>query len=804
MNSAKTAAPSSLQLQGIARFGGGKAGDRRVKTTLQGGLYTAPFVAFGIATIAYGIFGLIVWPPQSWTLVLTLIAAVLISGSFQMHVGRAPGFPFVGVSVTMLAIHPTENTPLFDVCIWAIGLVISQLILRRNATQALYLTGLNSVAAFAFVAVERALTELGIWLILSFLAATLSYYAIFLAGEFTRQWVQHHPEQSFRWNMLSLPRTGVVVLVVAVTATLINTFDVAVLPWLEQDPHASRTSFIVLLAALIFFLVGQRIRYTESERRLKGILDAAIELPHESGAGLAATLQSRVRDIVQAKQVDLRSTGPGPGEIGSVLCLEPGQEQYLIAANKVDGLPFTREDERTLTTLADMASEAARVQYEVVSLERRANTDPLTGLPNYGAFQLALDDANENRPYHDGVGLMFLDLDNFKHLNDTYGHPAGDELLRVVAERLQSASGGGDFVARVGGDEFVVILTGKVSLEQAKDDADRIIEAISQPLMLEGRDMQPIVSAGLAYSSHRELSAQTLVEDADRTMLQVKRSRRKGDGGDNSEGSIVGISSHRSSRTNDIVARAIRSNRLSLAFQPIVSIADNRIWAFEALVRYIDPELGPISPPSLVARAKSLGLLNELTIQVVNKALDAAEEFQRLAPGIDCMTVNLELHQISDDQLGPFIRDAARARPHISLCVELNERSLRNLTDELRDDAENLQKAGVIIALDDYGSDDSSVGALVRSPMDILKIDRSLIDDLGDPRQREFIKALQGFGSSLDHQMVVEGIEHPDMVEVMTSLGVRNAQGYYYGRPLSFALTVDRLKRTGTRAVIDQ
>jgi EAL domain-containing protein (putative c-di-GMP-specific phosphodiesterase class I) len=265
----------------------------------------------------------------------------------------------------------------------------------------------------------------------------------------------------------------------------------------------------------------------------------------------------------------------------------------------------------------------------------------------------------------------------------------------------------------------------------------------------------------------------------------------------------VSIAAHRSTRTNDIVARAIRDNKLLLAFQPIVSIDQGKIWAFEALVRYVDPELGPISPPSLVARAKSLGLMNELTKQVVTKALEAAEEFRRLEPGIRCMTVNVELGQISEDELGPFIRDAARAHPDLSLCIELNEHSLRSVTADLRRDAKLMQDAGILIALDDYGSDDSSVGALVRIPMDILKIDKGLIDDLGDVRQREVIKALQGFGDNLGFTTVVEGIENQSMVDVIVELGVRSAQGYYYGRPISFARTMDRLRRGGTRATLD-
>lgn len=773
---------------------------RRIHATQRDLLFASPFVIFALATIGYGVYGLFGSTPASLTLVLTVIAGVVIAGTFQLPVGRIPGLPLVGVAIVMLAIQPAGESLSLGVCIWAIGLVISQTILRRNFLYALYLTGLSSVAAFAFVAIQTGLVAAGVWIPVSFLVATIAYYAMVLLGEFARQWGRSAHDRGFGLSALSPQRIGVVILVVTVTATLMHFVDASVINWLEHNPNANLTPFVVLLTALVFYVLAQRMRYSTIERRLSTMVAAAVELPRETGSGLADALQCRAQSILQANYVTLRRRAPGPGEIGVKVSLEPGVDQYLIASRKVGGAPFGRDDEHALATLAHMASEAARIQGEVDTLERRANTDPLTGLPNYGAFQQALVEANEHRPYHEGIALLFIDLDEFKKLNDNFGHLAGDELLKAVADRLHSAAGGGDVVSRVGGDEFVVILTGLVSLEEAKESADRIVEAVSQPLMLEGQIMRPIVSAGLAFSSHRELDAQTLVADADRTMLQVKRLRRP-DGP--IEGSVVSISSHRSTRTNDIVARAIRDDRLVLAFQPIVSVDQSTIWAFEALVRYVDPELGPISPPSLVARAKSLGLMNDLTKQIITKALEAAVEFQRIEPSIRCMTVNLELGQISESELGPFIREAAQAHPNISLCIELNERSLHSVTDELRCEAQILQDAGVLIALDDYGSNDSSVGALVRFPMDILKLDKSLIDDLDDLRQREIIKSLQGFGDNLNYKVVVEGIETPAMVAVMAELGVRSAQGYFYGKPLSFSRTIDRLQRYGTEAAID-
>lgn len=768
-------------------------------STKRENLFAAPFVVFAILVIGTGVYSLVGSPLQSWTLALTVIVGVLISGPFRVYLGRDRGLPLVGVGVTMLAISPTPDTPQLGVCLWAAGILISQLILRRNLLHATYIAGLASLAAFVFVTVHSLLTGVGIWLLPSFLIAAAAYYLLFLLGELARQRNQTDEGPGFSITSLSPARIGLLVLAVGSAATLMNLLNTYIIPWLEHDPEIRRAPFVVLLTALAFYLLAQRSRNAAIERRLRAVVDAAVELPREASGGLADALRNRAQSIVQADAVELRRHAPEPHEIGAEITLEAGVDQYLVASRTLGGAPFAREDARALATLAHMASEAARIQYEVNSLERRANTDPLTGLPNYGAFQRALVDANENREYHEGIALLFIDLDNFKTLNDNHGHPAGDEMLRQVATRLQSAAGGGDFVSRVGGDEFVVILTGLVSAEQAKESADRIIAAVSEPLEIEGHDMRPVVSAGLAFSNHRELDAQTLVADADRTMLHVKRTRRQ-DGP--AESSSVGLSEHRSTRTNDIVARAIRMNRLGLAFQPIVSIDEGKIWAFEALVRYIDPELGPISPPSLVARAKSLGLMNELTKQVITKALHAATEFRRLEPSITCMTVNLELGQISDAELGPFIRESARAHPDITLCVELNERSLRTITEELRRDALALQAAGVTLALDDYGSDDSSVGALVHFPMNILKIDKSLISNLDDQRQREVIKSLQGFGDNLDYTVVVEGIETTAMAGVLHGLGVRSAQGYHYGRPISLPLTLERLRRHGTVACI--
>lgn len=771
----------------------------RFRLSVYDRVFVTPFIALAVGVLAYAIYGVIVTPPDSWTVELVTVLGCVMCAHLRLPTGRISGLPMLGVAVSLLAISRPASEYLLAVAIWSLGLMISQVMLLRSVAVALYVVGISAVGGVAFVVVHNELTNAGLWQIVSYTAASLCYFGIALLLEFIRGRGRWGLDQRFGLSALSPVRVLGVVLIVAVVSTLMNAIDSAVIPWLEHDPDARLTPLVILLAATLFLVIAQRARFRTVHRRLSGVVTAAVELPWATETGLRKALEVRAQVVLQAGETEVRDEPPGPGEIGSPVRLESGVDEYIVASRRLGALPLGRDEEQALTALAHMASETARIQHDVDSLERRANSDPLTGLPNYGAFQAALIEANENRSYHSGIAVLFIDLDNFKKLNDSRGHHTGDELLKAVADRLRGSVGGRDFVSRIGGDEFVAILTELQTVAQSKELADGIIHDIGMPLTLDGQEFRPVVSAGLAFSGHREIDAQLLVVDADRSMLQVKRSRRQGGP---AEGSSVSIASHRSTRTNDIVARAITEDRLTLAFQPIVSIDQGRIWAFEALVRYIDPELGPISPSSLVARAKSLGLMNELTRQIILKAMDAAEKFHALEPSIACMTVNLELGQIGEQHLGPFIRDVAKSHPNVSLCIELNERSLRSVTDDLRREAEVMQDAGVIIALDDYGSDDSSVGALVRFPMDILKIDKSLIDDLGDVRQREVIKALQGFGDNLDYTMVVEGIESPDMVDVMVELGVRSAQGYYFGRPQSFRQTMDRIRTHGTTAVI--
>ncbi|SDZ51338.1 EAL domain-containing protein [Herbiconiux ginsengi] len=786
-------------------------------------------VVVAMATASVGVVSGLTSPPPNWITCVVFLISVGVTAVYQMPIGRVTGLPPFGVAGALLIVGATGANPALEVGLWTMAYFASRAITTRSLWMSAQWTGVAALGGIGFVALSRWLLSLGWYPPLVIVLSVLAYMLIVLALEFVRERGRWSIEHTFGISALSPWRLlGVLAMcsAVAIAVYVASTGMLGVVDGSEEELRLARDTIPLLVVALVFYGAAKRRQTRNSERRLSGVVDAARALPWDVQQDPKETMVEFARRAIDAAEFDVRRTPPGRNEIGARFSsinvtdpqltpesMVPGAEvsehqedaveptEYLVASRKNGGAPFAPDDELALDAIGHIASETARVRGAYDTLLDRVDRDSLTGLPNYNAFQRSLARLNEDRSYASGIAVLFIDLDQFKRLNDTEGHHIGDEVLSTVATRLRASVRPHDFVARVGGDEFVVVLTKLQSLAESKAVADHIVANIGAPAMLGGREYRPLVSVGLAYSGHQETDPQSIVVDADHSMLAIKKSRRQG--GPSFESSI-GISPHRSSRINEIVAKAIDDGILNVVYQPIVNTVEDKIWAFESLVRYTHPELGRISTSSLIEKAKGLGRMDLLTKQVIEASLKAAREFRKIVPGISVMTINLEVEQIRDEHVGAFLKDIVPRYPDVSLCLELNERSTKDIDDDLRAQAEHFRQLGMLIALDDYGSEASSVGALVRIPMDILKIDRSLVDNLDDTRQREVVRALQGFGDAFDYSTVVEGIETQDAVDILVGIGVRHAQGFFYGRPVPFAQTMSRLKAYGAAGTVSR
>lgn len=776
------------------------------------------FAIVGVFLILNSLFWEALGPATSWSVAGAGVLCAAALHLCRFSIGTVPHRSAVlGLSVVALPALSAIIAPWAAVGIIALGVALTALARSRRAAVALYSAGLAGTGGITAVAAFVGLSQVIDFEALAWALACVAHIALTLVVEVLRlRFTKARRNLRDVWALSStrLAALSATCMALAFVAAALGTQGIT--------DNSRRLNAIVVLLGLTLAAVGTKfvMRNLVMRRRLIGLIAGASDISAsgrksavssravlspaaaaaKDGAEITAMLCSAVADAIGGESVSLRRYPARRGEISATVTLREDTVRYIVARRDPMDLHFTGDDRITLQALAHAANVVIKARANIGGLTARANTDPLTGLPNYGAFHAALANINDNRGYSEAIAVLFIDLDDFKRLNDRYGHHVGDDMLAELGRRLISQSRPHDVVARVGGDEFVVILTHLSSLAEAKKVADRIMTVASQPLTLGSNTFKPVISIGLAYSAHRETDINSLVKDADRSMLAIKKSRRKG--GPAKESSI-NISGHRSSQINDIVARAIDEDRLELAFQPIVSLLTGQIWAFEALVRYTDPDLGPLSPSSLVEKAKGLGRLDLLTKQVAQKAMDAAVEFRLVDRAIVCMTINVEAGQVLPDRVGSFVADLAQQHPEISLCLELNERSVGRVSTEVRAQAEKLRDMGLMIALDDYGSQDSSVDSLVRVPMDILKIDRSLVDDLADVRQREVLMALQGFGDSLEYSMIVEGVESEEMATHLHAIGVRNAQGFYYGIPMNLEATVARLEEFGSTAVLE-
>jgi diguanylate cyclase (GGDEF)-like protein len=417
-------------------------------------------------------------------------------------------------------------------------------------------------------------------------------------------------------------------------------------------------------------------------------------------------------------------------------------------------------------------------------LAHQALHDPLTGLPNRALFDSRLLVAlNRGDRYRNRLAVMFVDLDNFKVVNDSLGHGVGDELLVAVSSRLVGAVRNVDTVARFGGDEFVVLAEDLTDETQAVMVAQRLLSAFETPFVVAGQELFVGASVGIALSGRDGAVPEDLVRDADVAMYRAKS---KGRGryevfDDEMRGRAVA----RLKIENDL-RRALDADEFRLFYHPLMSLEDESIVGCEALLRWDHPDRGLVPPDDFIPIAEESGLILPIGEWVLENACRQARRWRSEGKDI-AVSVNLAPRQLAQAGLPETVRRILKhtGLPAPALCVEITEGAVIESSQATAASLHGLRKLGVRIAMDDFGTGYSSLGYLRSLPVDVIKLDRAFVNSL--PKNREdqaIVSAIMALGNSLGLTVVAEGVETRSQLTELRRLGCRFVQGFYFGKPL--------------------
>ena len=446
--------------------------------------------------------------------------------------------------------------------------------------------------------------------------------------------------------------------------------------------------------------------------------------------------------------------------------------------------------------LADREALRARTA-ELFETEQRirhmAHHDELTGLPNRALLNDRLAQAlaqagRSGRP----LGLLFLDLDGFKDINDSLGHAIGDRLLRSVAERLSSLVRAGDTVARLGGDEFVVMLAGLVQAGDALSTGSAIARALALPHVVDGHTLHITASIGVATFPDDGDNADALLKHADAAMYRAKDQGRNGVQGYTHD---MGVHAGQRVQLHGALREAIEHGRFELHYQPQLELASGRMRGVEALVRWHHPQLGVVSPHRFISLAEETGLIAPLGEWVLRNAARQLQRWHAAGHHTLTLAVNLSARQVEMLDLPRLVRQVLHdcQLPPSSLELELTETALLHQADPVRSTLQALKDLGVALALDDFGTGYSSLSHLRRFPIDTIKIDKSFTAEIGTSAETgTIIRAIVALARSLGVQTVAEGVETEAQLRFLAQLGCHHAQGYHLSRPLP-AAAIDAL-----------
>ncbi|MGH8318878.1 MAG: putative bifunctional diguanylate cyclase/phosphodiesterase [Steroidobacteraceae bacterium] len=425
-------------------------------------------------------------------------------------------------------------------------------------------------------------------------------------------------------------------------------------------------------------------------------------------------------------------------------------------------------------------------------LDHLAHHDQLTSLPNRLFLAAHLPGAiEEAKRAGSMLAVLFLDLDRFKHINDSRGHETGDKLLKAVAQRIRTTTRSDDIVVRMGGDEFIVVLKTVATSEEINEAASRITEALAAPVLIDGRPLVTTASIGVSLFPRDGATMGELLRQSDTAMYQAK------DRGRNNFQLFSPVMERRLKEriaVESSLRAALEARELDVHYQPIVDIESHRVTALEALVRWRHPAHGFVPPGRFVAVAEETGLIVPLGEFVLERAIEDVARWRAAGAAVVPVSINISALQLQRADLAATIERLTRTH-HVSpymLQLELTESAVferregRN-GESAQDAIVRLRELGARIAIDDFGTGYSSLSYLKRWRVDYLKIDRSFVRDLvTDTSDLAIVEAIIAMAKHLNIEVVAEGIEGWQQLEKLRQLGCSYAQGFLLARPATF------------------